>query len=72
MNRKKVMRIRELRIQAGLTQVELADSMGVIRTAVTNWESEIALPKARELPHLAMVLGCSINDLFVQADDEAC
>ena len=60
-----VMRIKELRIQAGLTQAELADSMGVIRTAVANWESEIALPKARDLPRLARVLGCSINDLFV-------
>lgn len=67
-----VMRIKELREARDMSQAQLANSMGVIRTAVANWESEIALPKARDLPHLAMVLSCSINDLFVQADDEAC
>lgn len=59
------MRIRELREQRGLTQQELASSMGVVRNAVTNWETETTLPKTRQLPLLAEVLGVPIGDLFV-------
>ena len=66
-----VMRIRELREREHMTQQQLADRMGIIRNAVSNWESEAALPRARDLPLLARVLGCEINDLFVQEQDSA-
>lgn len=61
-----VMRIRELRRKAGLTQVELADSMGVAQNSVCGWETEVALPRSRELPALARVLGCSIEELYTE------
>ena len=64
-----VMRIRELREAANLQQKQVAAHMGVLQTAVSNWETEVALPKARELPRLAKVLGCSINDLFVPLEE---
>ena len=60
-----VMRICELRHQAGMKQRELAVSMEVSRTTVTQWESEVSLPRTRQLPDLARVLGCSIDELFV-------
>lgn len=59
-----VMKIRELRDRAGMTQDELAASVGVVRSAVANWEVEISLPKVRQLPLLAEVLECSIDELF--------
>lgn len=59
-----VMRIKKLREKAGLQQKQLAESMGVLTSAVSNWESEVALPRARQLPLLAQVLDCSIDDLF--------
>ena len=31
-------RVKELRKQAGLTQQELADQLGVIRKTISNWE----------------------------------
>ena len=65
-----VMRIRELREREHMTQQQLADRMGIIRNAVSNWESEVALPRARDLPLLARVLGCEINDLFVSECEE--
>lgn len=65
-----VMRIKLLRENANISQVDLANSMGVLQSAVSNWESEVALPRSRQLPQLARVLGCEINDLFVN-DDEA-
>ena len=59
-----VMKIRELRDRAGMTQDELAASVGVVRSAVANWEVEISPPKVRQLPLLAEVLECSIDELF--------
>lgn len=64
-----VMRIRELREAANLQQKQVAAHMGVFQAAVSNWETEVALPKARELPRLARVLGCSIDDLFVPLEE---
>lgn len=68
-----IMRIKELREAQGLTQKQVADSMGVLATTVSNWESEVALPRARELPHLAHVLGRRlIDDLYLPWDEEVC
>ena len=64
-----VMRIKELREAASLQQRQVAERMGVFQSAVSNWETEVALPKARQLPLLAQVLGCSIDDLFVSMED---
>lgn len=64
-----VMRIKELREAAGLQQQQVAAYMGLFQSAVSNWETEVALPKARDLPRLAHILGCSIDDLFVPLED---
>lgn len=64
-----VMWIKELREAAELQQRQIAESMGVLQTAVSNWETEVALPRARQLPRLARVLGCSIGDLFLPVED---
>lgn len=45
-----IMRIRELREDAEMTQQQLANGMGVVRNAVSNWENEISLPRVRQLP----------------------
>lgn len=65
-----IMRIRELRKEAGLTQVSLGVQLGMTQSIVSDWENEIYLPKARDLPLLARVLGCEINDLFVHENEE--
>ena len=59
-----VMKIKELREAAGLTQQQLAVEMGTQQNCVSNWESEISLPRARELPKLAETLHCTIDALF--------
>lgn len=61
-----IMRIRELRHAADMTQNQLADNMGVTQNAVSNWENEVSLPRARQLPELAKLLGCSIDELFCE------
>lgn len=67
-----IMRIKELRKKAGLTQTELAYSMKVMQNTVSNWETEIILPRTRQLPDLARALGVTIDDLYVSEDDLAC
>ena len=59
-----VMRIQELRTNAGMTQTALGVQMGVAQCVVSDWEKETYLPRSRQLPELARVLGCSISDLF--------
>ena len=53
-----------------MSQKQLAVSMGYVQSAVANWESEVVLPRSRDLPLLARVLGCEINDLFVNECEE--
>lgn len=59
-----IMRIRELRRGADMNQKQLADAMGVVQNCVSQWETEVALPRTRQLPELARVLGCSIDELY--------
>ena len=63
----KVMRVKEAREAASMRQADLAAAMGTTQSTVCMWETESALPRTRQLPLLAEVLGCSINDLFVPA-----
>lgn len=64
-----IMRIKDLRKEVGLTQVDLGVQMGVTQNTVSDWETENSLPRARQLPLLAKVLGCSIDALFVPIED---
>lgn len=66
-----IMRIQELREAANLTQVQVALRMGVSQNTVSQWENEVALPRTRDLPLLANVLSCSIDELYLQEEEEA-
>lgn len=59
-----VMRIRELREQAGLSQYALAKMMGVKHPSVNQWENGRAYPTADKLPLLASCLHCEIDELY--------
>lgn len=63
-----VLRIRELRQKADISQQLLAAEMGVMPSAVCNWETEVALPRTRQLPELARALGCTIDELYAQEE----
>lgn len=53
-----------LRKQKGLTQKELAEKLGVGRTTVTLWETEVNTPRSSMLPKIARVLSCTVDDLL--------
>ena len=57
-------KIKELRKQRGITQEQLADSIGVSFQAVSKWENGIALPDITLAPILASYFGVSMDELF--------
>lgn len=58
------MRIRELRIKAELTQIELASKLGLEQASISQWETGKTMPTAALLPKIAGILGCNIDNLF--------
>lgn len=56
--------IAELRKQQGMTQLELADKMGVTDKAVSKWERDLSCPDINSLPQLAQILGVSVDELM--------
>lgn len=56
------------RKEMNMTQMELADAMGVSFQAVSNWERGNSMPDIGKIPELANVLGISIDMLLT---DEA-
>lgn len=67
------------RRRAGLTQEQLADSLGVTRGSVGMWEIGKCWPSAALLPKIADLLLCSIDELYTRpenyteiGDDEPC
>ena len=61
--------IARLRKDAGLTQMGLADAMGISFQAVSNWERGQTMPDIAKLPQLAAILGVSVDELL--GSDEA-
>ncbi len=65
-----VMRIKQLRRAAGLSQADLGRRLGVAPGVIEAWEQETYLPRARQLPALAHALDCGIEDLFAIEKEE--
>lgn len=63
--------LKNMRRAAGLTQAELADRLGVGRSAVTMWETTKSRPNVDMLPAIAKALGCTIDALFSAEEKEA-
>ena len=55
---------KKARLIAGLTQEELADSLGVSRTTVGKWESGHGLPRAKRMREVANALGTTTAELL--------
>lgn len=61
-------RIRELREQAGMSQLELANKLGISRTAIARYEGGVSSP-SRRLKELADALDVS-TDYLLGSEDE--
>lgn len=62
--------IASLRKERGMTQLELAEKMGVTDKAVSKWERNLSCPDIYSLPRLAELFGISVDEL-VRAAPEA-
>ena len=58
------MMVSSLRKEKGMTQLELADKMGVTDKAVSKWERDLSYPDINSISKLAEILGVSVDELM--------
>lgn len=58
------MMISSLRKEHKMTQLELAEKMGVTDKAVSKWERDLSCPDVNSIPKLAEVFGVSVDELM--------
>jgi transcriptional regulator with XRE-family HTH domain len=56
--------IAECRKQKQLTQLQLADKLGITDKAISKWERGIAMPDSSIMLELCDILGISVNELL--------
>lgn len=56
--------ISSLRKEKGMTQLELAEKMGVTDKAVSKWERDLSFPDVNSIPKLAEIFEISIDELM--------
>ena len=56
--------IASLRKEKGMTQLELAEKMGVTDKAVSKWERDLACPDINTIPKLAEEFEISVDELM--------
>lgn len=59
-----MMRLRELREEAGLTQKQLAEKIGNVQRNISNWESGASEPDISTVIKLADCFGVSTDELL--------
>jgi len=58
-------RIIEVLNERGIKQVELAEALGVTKSYVSQWCSNIVQPPLSKLNKIAEAIGCDVTDLIV-------
>lgn len=56
--------VASLRKEKGLTQLELAEKMGVTDKAVSKWERDLSFPDVNSIPRLAEIFNVSVDELM--------
>jgi transcriptional regulator with XRE-family HTH domain len=63
--------IASLRKEKGMTQLDLAEKMGVTDKAVSKWERNLSFPDVNSLPKLAEIFEVSVDELMqVKAEEK--
>jgi len=57
-------KIKQLRLNAGLTQEQLGSTLGISAQSVSKWETEVTMPDITLLPMLSSALGVTIDEIF--------
>lgn len=58
------MMIASLRKEKGMTQMELAEKMGITDKAVSKWERDLSCPDVNSLPKLAEIFDVTVDELM--------
>lgn len=64
-------RLKELRKQAHLTQVELASKLGIVQSSYADWERGKKRPTQDNLVKIAQVLNVSVDYLVGNSEEKA-
>ena len=64
-------RLKELRKQAHLTQVELASKLGIVQSSYADWERGKKKPTQDNLIKIAQVLNVSVDYLVGNSEEKA-
>lgn len=59
-----------MRRRAGFTVAQLAERLRVTKATIYCWEHGQYSPNAALLPEIAELLGCSIDELFADPNEE--
>ena len=58
------MMISALRKEKGMTQLDLAEKVGVTDKAVSKWERDLSFPDINSIPKLAEIFEVSVDELM--------
>lgn len=61
--------IATLRKEQGMTQLDLAEKMGVTDKAVSKWERDLSFPDVNSIPKLAQILNVTVDELMQNKAD---
>ena len=56
--------IAALRKEHNMTQLQLAEKMGVTDKAVSKWERDLSCPDVDSLPRLAEIFGITVDEML--------
>ena len=61
--------IAAMRKEQGMTQLELAEKMGVTDKAVSKWERDLSFPDVNSIPRLAEIFGVTVDEIMQVKSD---
>ena len=64
-------RLKDLRKQAGLTQVDVAEKLGISQPAYASWERGVKKPTQEKLVKIAQILNVSVDYLVGNSEEKA-
>lgn len=64
-------RLKDLRKQVGLTQVDVAEKLGISQPAYASWERGVKKPTQENLVKIAQILNVSIDYLVGNSDEKS-
>jgi|GEM_PF-6840085 len=62
-------RLRQARLHRGLSQIGLAQALGVVAQQVLKWEKHVSVPAPETLARMAQLLGCTTDWLLELVDE---